>query len=90
MIVFVKIDKIEYRAVIINLFLKGNAPTHIKDELDYVYEDSALSFSTVKVLAAKFKRGCKSLGDDQRSEHPKTGTTDENIVQVHQIVLDHR
>src|SRR5436190_24157904 len=32
-----KMDKIEYRAVIKYLFLKGNTPTQIKDELDSVY-----------------------------------------------------
>jgi len=83
-------DKIEYRAVIKYLFLKGNTPTQIKDELDSVYGDSAPSFTTVKFWAAEFKRGRKSLGDDERSGRPKTATADENIAKVHQIVLDDR
>src|SRR5436190_1006684 len=70
-----KMDKIEYRAV-------------IKDELDSVYGDSAPSFTTVKFGAAEFQRGRKSLGDDERSGRPKTATTDENIAKVHEIVLD--
>ena len=37
---------------------------------------------------AKFKRGRKSLGDDERSGRPKTATADENIAKVHQTVLD--
>ncbi|GFU22511.1 DUF4817 domain-containing protein [Trichonephila clavipes] len=41
-------DKIEYRAVIKYLILKGNTPTQIKDELHFVYGDSAPSFTTVK------------------------------------------
>ena len=85
-----KMDKIEYRAVIKYLFLKGNTPTQIKDELNSVYGDSAPSFTTVKFWAAEFKRGRKSLGDDERSGRPKTATTDENIAKVHQMVLDDR
>ncbi|XP_037903874.1 protein GVQW3-like [Hermetia illucens] len=50
-------EKIEYRAVIKYLFLKGNTPTQIK---------------------AEFKRGRTSLGDDEGSGRPKTGTTDDN------------
>src|SRR5436190_23148743 len=85
-----KMDKIEYRAVIKYMFLKGNTPTQIKDELDSVYGDSAPSFTTVKFWAAKFKRGRKSLGDDERSGRPKTAITDENIAKVHEMVLDDR
>lgn len=90
MSVFVKMEKIEYRAVIKYLVLKGNTPTQIKDELDAVYGDSAPSFTTVKFWAAEFKRGRTSLGDDERSGRPKTATTDDNIAQVHQMVLDNR
>ncbi|KAJ0179112.1 hypothetical protein K1T71_004824 [Dendrolimus kikuchii] len=74
-----KMDKIEYRAVIKYLFLKGNTTTQI---------DSAPSFTTVKFWAAEFKYGRKSLGDDERSGRPKTATTAENIAKVHQMVLD--
>lgn len=90
MSIFVKMEKIEYRAVIKYLFLKGNTPTQIKDELDSVYGDSSPSFTTVKFWAAEFKRGRKSLGDDERSGRPKTVTTDDNIAKVHQMVLDDR
>ena len=65
-------------------------PTQIKHELDFVYGDSAPSFTTVKFWAAEFKHGRKSLGDDERSWHPKTATTDENIAKVHQMMLDDR
>ena len=70
------------------MFLKDNTPTQIKDELDSVYGDSAPSLTTVKFWAAEFKRGRKSLGDDEQSGRPKTATTDENIAKVHQMVLD--
>ena len=70
--------------------MKGNTPTQIKDELDSTYGDSTPSFTTVKFWAAnfEFKRGRKSLGDDERSGRPKTATNDENIAKVHQMVLD--
>ena len=58
--------------------------------MDSVYEDYASSFTTVKLWAAEFKRGRKSLGDDGRSGRPKIATTDENIAIVHQNVLDDR
>ena len=37
----------------------------------------------MKFWAAEFKRGRKSLGDDERSRPPKTATTDENVAKVH-------
>ncbi|GFY25143.1 HTH_48 domain-containing protein [Trichonephila clavipes] len=69
------------KALIIVLRLEG-------DELDSVYGDSAPSFTTVKFWLTEFKRGRKSLGDDERSGRPNTATTVENIAQVHQMVLD--
>ncbi|GFY02608.1 histone-lysine N-methyltransferase SETMAR [Trichonephila clavipes] len=63
-------------------------PTQIKDELHFVYGDSAPSFTTVKFRAAEFKRGRKSLGYDEGSGCPNTATTDENIAKVHQMVRD--
>jgi histone-lysine N-methyltransferase SETMAR len=83
-------NEIEHRAIIKYLFLRGNTPTQIKDELDSVYGDSALSFTTLEFWAAEFKRGRQSLGDDERSGRPKTATTDENIAKVHQMLLDDR
>ena len=55
-----------------------------------MYGDSAPSFTTVKFWAAKFQRGRKRLGDDERSGRSKTATTDENIAKVHEMVLDDR
>ncbi|GFV53504.1 HTH_48 domain-containing protein [Trichonephila clavipes] len=81
-------DKIEYRAIIKYLFLKGNTLTQIKNELDNVYGDSAPSFTLVKFWAPEFKRGRKSLGNDERSGRRNTAITDENIAKVHQIGLD--
>ncbi|XP_011647659.1 histone-lysine N-methyltransferase SETMAR-like [Pogonomyrmex barbatus] len=83
-------EKIEYRAVIKFLHLKGNTPTQIKAELDAIYEDSAPSFATVKRWAAEFKRGRTSLADDERSGRPTTATIADNIERIHQMILDDR
>ncbi|GFW91700.1 HTH_48 domain-containing protein [Trichonephila clavipes] len=66
----------------------SNTPTQIKYELDPEYGNSTPSFTTVKFWAVEFKRGRKSLGHDERSGLPNTATTEENIVKVHQMVLD--
>ena len=60
--------------------MKGNTPKQIKDELDSVYGDCAPSFTMMTFWAAEFKRRRKNLGNDERSGHPKTATTDENIA----------
>ncbi|KYN22438.1 hypothetical protein ALC57_05156 [Trachymyrmex cornetzi] len=81
-------EKIEYRAIIKFLYLKGNTSTQIKAELDAVYEDSAPSFATVKRWVAEFKRGRISLADDERSGRPTTATTTDNIEEIHQVIMD--
>lgn len=57
-------DKIEYKAIIKYLFLKGYTPTQIKVELDDMYGDCAPSFNTVKFWVAEFKSGRTSLEDN--------------------------
>ncbi|XP_076643528.1 histone-lysine N-methyltransferase SETMAR-like [Halictus rubicundus] len=83
-------EKLEYRAVIKYLFLKGNTPTQIKEKLDAVYGNSAPSFTIVKFWAAEFKRGRTSLGDDERLGRAKTATSDDNIAKIHHMLLDNR
>ena len=81
--VFVKMEKIEYRAIIKFLHLKSNTLAQIKAELDAVYGDSAPSFATVKRWAAEFKCGRISLTDDERSGRPTTAIITDNIEKVH-------
>jgi transposase len=82
-----KINKIEYRAVI-KLFVKeGLTPNEIHSKFIKVYGDSSPSFSTIKKWAAEFKRGRTSLEDDPCEGCPKNATTPE-IEQVHNTVLD--
>jgi histone-lysine N-methyltransferase SETMAR len=86
--VFLKIDKIEYRAVT-KLFVKeGLKPNNIHPNFIKVYGDCSSSFSTIKKWAAEFKRGRTSLEDDPREGRPKSATTPAIIEQVHDMVLD--
>jgi len=88
--VSLKMDKIEYRAVI-KFFVKGGlTPNEIHCKFVNVYGDSSPSFSTIKKWAAEFKRGRTSLEDDPREGGPKSATTPEIIEQVHYMVLDDR
>ena len=83
-------EKIEYRAVIKFLHLKGKKTQEIKDELDSVYGEASPSFTTVKHWVAEYKRGRTSIFDEERSGRPKTATTDEMVDLVHQTVMKDR
>jgi len=88
--VSLKIDKIEYRAVIKFFVKEGLTPSEIHSKFIKVYGDSSPSFSTIKKWAAEFRRGRSSLEDNPREGRPKSATTPEIIEQVHDIELDDR
>ncbi|GBP39557.1 hypothetical protein EVAR_26639_1 [Eumeta japonica] len=87
---FCEDGKIEYQAIIKykHLFLKDNTRGHTRGDLYAVYEDSALTVTTVKFWATAFKCGLISRRDDKRSACLKSATTDDNITKVHQMVLN--
>ena len=60
-------SKVEYRAVIWYLYLKGKTGKEIHSELDDVYGSSAPSYAQVKFWAGEFKRSRTSLEDEARS-----------------------
>jgi len=88
--VSLKIDKIEYRAVIKFFVKEGLTPNEVHSKFIKVYGDFSPSFSTIKKWAAEFKRGHTSLEDDPREGHPKSATTPEIIEQVYAMLLDDR
>ena len=90
MFVSLKMDKIEYLAVIKFFVKEGLTPNEIHSKFINVYGDSSPSFPTIKKWAAEFKRGRTSLEDDLREGRPKSATTPESIEQVHDMVLDDR
>jgi transposase len=86
--VSLKMDKIEYRAVIKFFVKEGLTPNEIRSRFINVYGDSSPSFSTIKKWAAEFKRGRTSLEDDPCEGRPKNGTTPEIIEKAHDMILD--
>ena len=75
-------SKVEYRAVIRYLYLKGQTGKEIHGELADVYGSSAPSYAQVKFLVGEFKRGRTSLEDEARSEHPLDATDEEMCKKV--------
>ena len=80
MSVSLKMDNIEYRAVIKFFVKEGLTPKEIHSKFKNVYGDSSPSFSTIKKWAAEFKRGHTSLEDDPRVGRPKSATTPEIVT----------
>ena len=64
------LSKVEYRAVIQFLYLKGKTGQEIHCELTNVYGSSALSCAQVKFWVGGFKRSRTSLEDETRSGRP--------------------
>ena len=64
-------SKVEYRAVIRYMYLKGKTGQEIHCELTNVYGSSAPSYAQVKFWVGEFKRSRTSLEDETRS-----GTSD--------------
>ncbi|KOC61211.1 Histone-lysine N-methyltransferase SETMAR [Habropoda laboriosa] len=83
-------DNLEHRAVIKFFVKKGLTPIEIFTEMKNVLDDNAPSYTTVKKWAAEFKHGHTSLQDNSRSGRPKTATTEEIMIKVHNIVLQDR
>ena len=87
---FPKTSNIEHRAVIKFFTRKGLNAIEISKELDNVYKNSALSYSTVAKWVAEFKDPERGFEDAPRMGRPFTITTDENIKAVERIVMRDR
>ena len=75
-------SKVEYRAVIRYLYLKGKTGKEIHGELAAVYGSSAPSYAQVKFWVGEFKRGRTSLEDEARSGRPLDATDEEMCKKV--------
>jgi len=64
--------------------------SEIKQRLDAVYGDSSPSMATVKNWFNEFQRGRTSVFDEPRPGAPKTDTTEDNVTQIHDLVLADR
>ena len=84
------LSKVEYRAVIQYLCLKGKTGKEIHDELDNVYGSSAPSYAHVKFWVGEFKRGRTSLEDEARSGRPLDTTDEAMCKKVRDLVYSDR
>ena len=83
-------SKVEYRAVIRYLYLKGKTGQEIHCELTNVYGSSAPSYAQVKFWIGEFKRSRTSLEDETRSGRPSDATDEEMCNKVRDPVYPDR
>ena len=83
-------SKVEYRAVIRYLYLKGKTGKEIHGELVDVYGSSAPSYAQVKFWVGEFKRGRTSLEDKARSGRPLDVTDEEMCKKLRDLVYSDR
>ncbi|XP_076068328.1 histone-lysine N-methyltransferase SETMAR-like [Oratosquilla oratoria] len=85
-----EMEKIEYRAVIKYLHLKGMSPSEVHKDMVQTLGDDSPSYATVKRWVAEFKRGRDSVKDEPKSGRPSAVTTPENIDHVLEMVMEGR
>ena len=83
-------SKVEYRAVIRYLYLKGKTGKEIHGELADAYGSSAPSYAQVKFWVGEFKRGRTYLEDEARSGRPLDATDEEMCKKVRDLVHSDR
>ena len=83
-------SKVEYRAVIRYLYLKGKTGQKIHCELINVYGSSAPSYAQVKFWVGEFKRGRTSLEDETRSGRQSDATDKEMYNKVRDLAYSDR
>ena len=83
-------SKVEYRAVIRYLYLKGKTGQEIHCKLTNVYGSSAPSYAQVKFWVGEFKRSRTSLEDETRSGRPSDATDEEMCNKVRDLVYSDR
>ena len=83
-------SKVEYRAVIRYLYLKGKTGKEIHGELADVYGSSATSYAWVKFWVGEFKRCRTSLQDEARSGRPLDATDEEMCKKIRDLVHSDR
>ena len=84
------LSKVEYRAVIRYLYLKGKTGQEIHCELINVYGSSAPLYAQVNFWAGEFKRGRTSLEDETRSGRPSDANNELMCNKVQDLVYSDR
>ena len=83
-------SKVEYHAVIRNLYLKSKTGKEIRGKLANVYGSSAPFYAQVKFWVGEFKCGRMSLKDEARSGCPMNATDEEMCKKVWDLVYSDR
>ena len=83
-------SKVEYRAVIRYLYLKGKTGQEIHCELTNVNGTSAPSYAEVKFWVGEFKRSRTSLEGETRSGRPSDATDEEMCNKVRDLLYSDR
>ena len=83
-------SKVEYRAVIRYLYLKGKTGQEIHCQLTNVYGSSAPSYAQVKFWVGEFKRGRTSFEDETRFGRTSDATDEEMCNKVRDLVYSDR
>ena len=84
------LSKVEYRAVIRYLHLKGKTGKEIQGELADAYGSSAPSYAQVKFWVGEFKRDRTSLEDEARHARPLDATNEKMCKKVRDLVYSYR
>ena len=79
-------SKVEYRAAIRYLYLKGKTGQEIHCKLTNIYGSSPPSYAHVKFWVGEFKRSRTSLEDETRSGRPSDVTDIEMCNKVRDLV----
>jgi transposase len=69
------------------LFLKGNLPKKICDDMSITLADKHPSYSTVKNWVARFRTGYLSTKDEERSGRPTQVTIPENMDVIRSMIM---
>ena len=67
---------------------KSAKETH--EMLKLVYGDAAVTKKTVCKWSERFHNGCELVEDEERSGHPSTSKTQENVERVSEIIRSNR
>jgi transposase len=82
--------KIEYRAVMKYLVMKGKKAKEIFEDLTETYLNFSPSYATIKRWTRLFQQGRESIEDDPHPGRPQTVVTEENVKKVENLILQDR
>jgi len=82
--------ELEHRMNIKFVVKLGKSGNKIREMLVQVYGDNVMKKTAVYKWVKRFSEGRESVTDEERSGRPATSRTEENIVNIRQIVGENR